>query len=90
MTAEEDTVEGDYFYGYEWTEPESTEDNVLSRYHKNSWFRYKLVQQDLTYIHLMTNGGADIPKVYKVSSLTSTKLAYKDDVKSYSFTKVNR
>ena len=90
LTAAQDTVYEDYLYGYEWTLPDQKEENVTAHPHGNNWFRYKLVHKDLTYIHLMTNGGADIPKVYKVTTLTSTKLVYKDENNSYSFSKVNR
>ena len=45
----------------------------------NGWFKYKLVKSDLTEIHLMDNGGADIPKVYVVVKLNEYELQYKDE-----------
>ena len=55
----------------------------------NGWFKYKLVKSDLTEIHLMDNGGADIPKVYVVQKLTDTELEYRDEFKkTYYFQKV--
>lgn len=48
----------------------------------NGWFKYKLVKSDLTEIHLMDNGGADIPKVYQVVKLTAGELEYRDEYKN--------
>ena len=43
----------------------------------NGWFQYKFeTNGNLTEIHFMDNGGAEIPKVYVVSVLTDTKLEY--------------
>ena len=43
----------------------------------NGWFKYKLeVKGDLEEIHLMDNGGAEIPKEYIVSVLTDDRLEY--------------
>lgn len=45
--------------------------------HGNGWFKYKLeIKGDLEEIHLMDNGGADIPKEYIVSILTDVRLEY--------------
>ena len=47
------------------------------------------MKADLTEIHLMENGGADIPKVYTVRKLTDTELLYEDDFKNvHSFQKM--
>lgn len=90
MTAAQDTVYEDYLYAYEWDEGDGvTEDMVKESYHGNGWFRWKLVTSDLTEIHLMDNGGAEIPKVYTVTTLSASKLVYKEKEgsRSYSFTK---
>ncbi|MCR5050457.1 MAG: hypothetical protein K6A36_05170 [Paludibacteraceae bacterium] len=43
----------------------------------NGWFKYKLeVKGDLEEIHLMDNGGAEIPKEYIVAMLTDDRLEY--------------
>lgn len=77
FTAERDET-GEYKYGREWDESEDIFESDLKPY-GNGWFKYKLVQNDLTEIHLMDNGGAEIPKVYVVTKLTDTELRYKDD-----------
>jgi hypothetical protein len=51
-------------------------------------FTWTLVKSDLEQIHIMEMGG-NVPKYYTVTELTATTLKYKDDYKSYSFTKVN-
>lgn len=43
----------------------------------NGWFKYQLESKgDLHEIHLMSNDGAEIPKEYVVTVLTSTELVY--------------
>lgn len=69
---------GEYNYGRQWDESEDIFESDLKPY-GNGWFKYKLVQSDLTEIHLMDNGGADIPKVYVVVKLTDTELHYKNE-----------
>lgn len=69
---------GEYSYGRQWDEGEDILESDLKPY-GNGWFKYKLVQSDLTEIHLMDNGGADIPKVYVIVKLTDTELQYKDE-----------
>lgn len=69
---------GEYKYGRQWDESEDIYEGDLKPY-GNGWFKYKLVKNDLTEIHLMDNGGADIPKVYVVEKLTEYELKYKDD-----------
>ena len=69
---------GEYNYGRQWDEGEDILESDLKPY-GNGWFKYKLVQSDLTEIHLMDNGGADIPKVYVIVKLTDTELQYKDE-----------
>lgn len=81
-----------YQYGYEWNEDEEDEvleSDVLADRYGNGWFKWQLVKSNLTEIHLMTNGGADIPKIYTVTKLTETELQYRDDYKkTHSFSKV--
>lgn len=77
FTSEKDE-EGEYKYGREWNESEDIFESDLLPY-GNGWFKYKLVQSDLTEIHLMDNGGAEVPKVYVVTKLTAGDLEYKDD-----------
>ena len=87
FTAEKDST-GVYKYGCEWNEGEGVFESDLTTY-GNGWFKWKLVKADLTEIHLMENGGAELPKVYTVSKLTDTELQYKDDFKNvHSFQKV--
>ena len=69
---------GEYKYGRQWDESEDIYEEDLKPY-GNGWFKYKLVKNNLTEIHLMDNGGADIPKVYIVQKLTEYELKYKDD-----------
>ena len=87
FTAEKDST-GVYKYGCEWNEGEGVFESDLTKY-GNGWFKWKLVKADLTEIHLMENGGADIPKVYTVRKLTDTELLYEDDFKNvHSFQKM--
>ena len=87
FTAEKDST-GVYKYGCEWNEGEGVSESDLTKY-GNGRFKWKLVKADLTEIHLMENGGADIPKVYTVIKLTDTELQYKDDFKNvHSFQKM--
>ncbi len=72
-----------YFYGREWDEGEDvTEQDLLDTWNQsgirgNGWFQYKFeTNGNLTEIHFMDNGGAEIPKVYVVSVLTDKKLEY--------------
>lgn len=87
FTSEKDDT-GEYKYGREWDESEDIFESDLLPY-GNGWFKYKLVKSDLTEIHLMDNGGAEIPKIYVVTKLTDTALQYKDDFgTTHSFDKV--
>jgi hypothetical protein len=87
FTTEQDET-GEYKYGREWDESEDIFESDLLPY-GNGWFKYKLVQSDLTEIHLMDNGSADIPKIYQVVKLNAGKLQYKDaQGKTYHFSKV--
>lgn len=87
FTADQDET-GEYKYGREWNESEDIFESDLQPY-GNGWFKYKLVKSDLTEIHLMDNGGAEVPKIYVVTKLTDTALQYKDDFgTTHSFDKV--
>ncbi|MBO5013110.1 MAG: hypothetical protein J6C57_03620 [Paludibacteraceae bacterium] len=77
FTSEKDNT-GEYKFGREWDESEDIFESDLLPY-GNGWFKYKLVKSDLTEIHLMDNGGAEVPKVYVVTKLTAGDLEYKDD-----------
>ena len=87
----EQSEETGYLYGREWDEAEDiTEDDLLPK--GNGWFKYLFeTTGSLTEIHLMDNGGAEIPKVYVVTVLNDTELSYYEkDHKSikFNFTKV--
>lgn len=69
-----------YMYAREWDEADDVTEGDLKPY-GNGWFKWKLVQTDLTEIHLMDNGGAEIPKIFTVTKLTESELQYKDDYK---------
>ena len=87
FTSEKDDT-GEYKFGREWDESEDIFESDLLPY-GNGWFKYKLVQSDLTEIHLMDNGGAEVPKIYVVTKLTDTELQYKDNFgTTHSFDKV--
>ena len=77
FTNEKDNT-SEYKYGREWDESEDVFESDLLPY-GNGWFKYKLVKSDLTEIHLMDNGGAELPKVYVVTKLTAGDLEYKDN-----------
>ena len=77
FTAEQDET-GEYQYGRQWNESEDIYEEDLVPY-GNGWFKYKLVKSDLTEIHLMDNGGAEIPKVYVVVKLNEYELQYEDE-----------
>jgi len=88
----EESDETGYLYGCEWDEADEVYEEDLLPY-GNGWFKYKFETVDgkLTEIHLMDNGGAEIPKVFVVTKLTDTELAYyeKDQPNwKYSFTRV--
>ena len=72
----EQSDEPNYLYGREWDEAEDVYEEDLLPY-GNGWFKYWFeTSGNLTEIHLMDNGGAEIPKVYIVSKLTDTDLEY--------------
>lgn len=94
----EQSDETGYLYGREWDEAEEVyeQDLIDARqtlgHPGNGWFKYQFeTKGNLTEIHLMDNGGAEIPKVYVVSKLTSTDLEYYEKdrkTNKFYFTKV--
>lgn len=72
----EKSDEPKYLYGREWDEAEESYEEDLLPY-GNGWFKYWFeTTGDLHELHLMDNDGAEIPKEYIVSKLTSTDLVY--------------
>ncbi len=72
----EQSDEAKYLYGREWDEAEDVYEEDLKPY-GNGWFKYLFeTTGNLTEIHLMDNGGAEIPKIYVVTKLNSTTLEY--------------
>ena len=67
----------EYKYGRQWNVSEDIYEEDLKPY-GNGWFKYKLVNNNLTEIHLTDNGGADVVKIYTVLQLTDDVLKYKD------------
>lgn len=100
MTEQEDMRDGDYLFGYEWNEDDDVyESDILKQPHGNGWFKYKITTDTvgrkttttLFEIVRMDYGWADIPKQYKVSVLSSSKMVYEDGYsKTFQFSKVNR
>jgi len=99
----EQSEETGYLLGREWDEDDSEGlavyelDLIEARetlgHPGNGWFKYKFETKDggLHELHLMDNQGAEIPKEYIVSKLTSTELVYYEKDKEnwkYSFIKV--
>ncbi len=86
----------EYQYGYEWDEADKmTEEDVSGNQAGNGWFKWAFTEKTgaLMELHLMDNGGGEIPKNYIVTKLTDTELAYYEkDRKNnkYSFKKVVR
>ena len=94
----EASEETGYLYGREWDDNEWFDEGTYEEFlieqrerqgfPGNGWFKYKFEKDgNLTEIHLMDNGGAEIPKIYVVTVLTDTELAYYEkDHKSIKFT----
>ena len=89
FTAEADSTSTDgYKYGYEWNEDEGIfESDLKLNPYGNGWFKYKLVNSNLTEIHLMDNGGAVVFKEYVVVKLNEYELQYEDGEKMYYYRK---
>ena len=66
-----------YYWGWEWDEGEDVqESDRTSHPYGNGWFMYTIQGDQLLEIEKTEYGWADIPKVYIISELTSTKLVY--------------
>jgi len=100
---DENSDENPYLLGREWNEYYGDEDQAVyeqdlldqrarDSYPGNGWFKYWLEKSgELTEIHLMDNGGAEIPKIYVVTKLTDTALEYYEKdrkTNKYAFEKV--
>ncbi len=68
---------GEYRLGKMWDEGEHVFEEDLT-YLGNGWFKWKLTGDELMEIHLMENGGAEIPKYYTITTLSETTLIYED------------
>lgn len=85
FTADQGDIAGCY-WGREWGDygDDVTEDDLFDpdSYHGNGWFQYKLEKNgDFTYINMMDNKGADVPKSFKMITLTSSKMTFQNDLK---------
>lgn len=79
LKAEEDTIDGEYKFGYEWDESEDVqESDVVKNRHGNGWFKWKLIQSTLTQLHLTNISEATVPKLYTVKKLTDSELQLQD------------
>lgn len=68
--------------GYTWDEADDVTEAEAQH------FTWTLEGENLTHIHIMEMG-ANIPKVYTVTKLSATELAYKDDYgKIHTFSKI--
>ena len=66
-----------YYWGWEWDEGEDVqESDRTSHPYGNGWFMYTIQGDQLLEIEKTEYGWADIPKVYIISELTSTKLVF--------------
>lgn len=85
FTADQGDIAGCY-WGREWGDygDDVTEDDLFDpdSYHGNGWFQYKLEKNgDFTYINMLDNKGADVPKSFKMITLTSSKMTFQNDLK---------
>ncbi len=68
---------GEYRLGKMWDEGDDVTEEDLT-YLGNGWFKWKLTGDELMEIHLMENGGAEVPKYYTITALSETTLIYED------------
>ena len=68
-------IEEGYLWGREWNEDEGTYEGDLTP-QGNGWFMYTISGNQLLEIEKTEYGWVDIPKVYIIDELTSTKLVY--------------
>ncbi len=68
---------GEYYLGKTWDEGDDVFEEDLM-YLGGGWFKWTLNAAELIEIHLMDNGGAEIPKYYTITDLTNMTLIYED------------
>lgn len=73
LTEKADTAT--FEWGKEWDVDKKVYEDRL-KYHGNGWFKYELKNNKLKEIHMMDNGGAEIPQIYIVTLLTDKRLEY--------------
>ena len=83
------TGESPYHYRYDsnytgvrW----KPDDNVFEA--EGEKFTWQLVKSELERIHIRAIDGGGVPEVFTVTELTATSLKYKNESRSYSFTKI--
>ena len=69
--------------GERWKE----DDNVFEG--EGEKFTWQLVKSELERMHIRIIDGGSQPENFTVTELTATSLKYKNESKSYSFTKIN-
>lgn len=79
-----------YFIGCEWDEAEDVHESDLE-YLGNGYFLWSVQDGQLTMIHQLNKGLAEIPKVHTLVLVKPTRLSYKDDHgKTLYFSKVDQ
>ena len=77
LTQKADTAT--FEWGKEWDVAQKVTEDRLKDY-GNGWFKYELKyvnkQNKMTQIHMMDNGGAEIPQVYIVTPLNNKRLEF--------------
>ena len=71
------------YTGERWKE----DDNVFEG--EGEKFTWQLVKSELERMHIRVIDGGAVPENFTVTELTATSLKYKNESKSYSFTKLN-
>jgi len=61
------------------------DDNVFENEGEN--FTWQLVKSELERIHIRAIDGGGVPEIFTVTQLTANSLRYKNESRSYSFTK---
>ena len=61
------------------------DDNVLEE--EGEKFTWQLEKSELERIHIRTIDGGGVPEIFTVIELTATSLKYKNESRTYSFTK---
>lgn len=75
---EEKADTSNFEWGKQWDEADKVTEDRLE-YHKNGWFMYELDGSRFTLIHMMRNGGVEIPKVYTVKTLNASRLEFVEE-----------